>query len=53
MSKPKLALKRINIDLSEIEHAKLQTYCQLTGRTATDVLRESVRKLKLPAIASR
>ncbi|GFE70609.1 CopG family transcriptional regulator [Chroococcus sp. FPU101] len=34
------------IELEEKQH--LEDYCKATGRTKTDVLRELIRKLKIP-----
>lgn len=35
----------INIRIEESENELLEVYCQQTGRTKTDVLRECIRKL--------
>lgn len=35
----------INIRIEESEDELLEAYCQQTGRTKTDVLREAIRKL--------
>lgn len=35
----------INIRIEEKENAVLEAYCQQTGRTKTDVLREYIRSL--------
>ncbi|WP_082209706.1 RepB family protein [Fischerella sp. PCC 9605] len=44
MSK-KWTAKRITINLASTEAEKLQKYCNQTGRTATDVIRELIRGL--------
>ncbi|BAY09233.1 CopG family transcriptional regulator [Calothrix sp. NIES-2098] len=42
----KWAVKRITINLTSNEAEKLETYCSITGRPATDVIRELIRSLK-------
>lgn len=39
---------RLQILLEEKEKQHLEEYCEITGRTKTDVLREFIRGLKLP-----
>ncbi len=45
MSSKKWASKRITVNLAREEEYKLEDYCQLTGRPATDVIRELIRLL--------
>ena len=40
-----MAKTLINIRIEEKENAVLEAYCQQTGRTKTDVLREYIRSL--------
>ncbi|BAZ00583.1 helix-turn-helix protein, CopG [Tolypothrix tenuis PCC 7101] len=42
----KWAVKRITINLTSNEAEKLEKYCNVTGRPATDVIRELIRSLK-------
>jgi hypothetical protein len=42
----KWAVKRITINLTSNEAEKLERYCSMTGRPATDVIRELIRTLK-------
>ncbi|QSJ18051.1 ribbon-helix-helix protein, CopG family [Nostoc sp. UHCC 0702] len=44
MSK-KWAVKRLTVNLTSSEVEKLEHYCALTGRPATDVIRELIRSL--------
>lgn len=44
MSK-KWAVKRLTVNLTSSEVEKLEQYCALTGRPATDVIRELIRSL--------
>ncbi|MFB2978064.1 hypothetical protein [Microseira sp. BLCC-F43] len=39
---------RLDLLIDESEKELLESYCLATGRTKTDVLRELIRKLKLP-----
>jgi hypothetical protein len=48
--KKKLIEKRITIGLSQQEFDRLDFYCDLTGRSYTDVIRECVRNLALASI---
>jgi predicted DNA-binding protein len=41
----KWAIKRITINLASSEAQVLERYCEKTGRPATDVIRELIRKL--------
>ncbi len=41
----KLTLKRISINLAIDEAKVLEQYCHETGKAATDVVRELIRKL--------
>ncbi len=41
----KWAIKRITINLTSGEAQKLEKYCSMTGRPATDVIRELIRSL--------
>ncbi|MEH2325400.1 MAG: CopG family transcriptional regulator [Nostoc sp.] len=43
----KWAVKRLTVNLTTEEMKKLQSYCALTGRPATDVIRELLRTLKV------
>ncbi len=45
----KWAVKRITINLTSNEAEKLERYCNVTGRPATDVIRELIRSLKIEA----
>jgi predicted DNA-binding protein len=42
----KWAVKRITLNLASTEAEKLQKYCDQTGRPATDVIRELIRRLE-------
>jgi hypothetical protein len=44
--KKKLIEKRITIGLSQQEFDRLDFYCDITGRSYTDVIRECVRNLE-------
>ncbi len=44
-SSKKWAVKRIAVNLTSNEAEKLEKYCEQTGRTATDVIRELIRGL--------
>jgi hypothetical protein len=44
--KKKLIEKRITIGLSQQEIDRLDFYCDLTGRSYTDVIRQCVRNLE-------
>ncbi|MDF5735403.1 CopG family transcriptional regulator [Nostoc sp.] len=41
----KWAAKRLTINLTSTEAQKLEQYCSITGRPATDVIRELIRSL--------
>jgi hypothetical protein len=41
----KWAVKRMTINLTSGEAERLEKYCELTGRPATDVIRELIRSL--------
>ena len=43
----KWAIKRITINLASVESEKLERYCAMTGRPATDVIRELIRSLSI------
>ncbi|MCG6137470.1 MAG: CopG family transcriptional regulator [Nostoc sp. LLA-1] len=45
MTNKKWAVKRITVNLATQEAEKLENYCQMTGRPATDVIRELIRGL--------
>ncbi|MEJ1937497.1 CopG family transcriptional regulator, partial [Nostoc sp. NIES-2111] len=47
----KWSVKRITVNLASTEVETLETYCQTTGRPATDVIRELIRTLELRASA--
>ncbi|WP_334888271.1 CopG family transcriptional regulator [Nostoc sp.] len=38
--------KRLDFRIEELEFQILEEYCELVGRTKTDVLRELIRSLK-------
>ena len=42
----KWAAKRLTINLTSSEAEKLEKYCSMTGRPATDVIRELIRSLR-------
>lgn len=41
----KWAVKRLTINLTSSEAEKLKKYCSITGRPATDIIRELIRSL--------
>ncbi len=41
----KWAAKRLTINLTSSEAEKLEKYCSMTGRPATDVIRELIRSV--------
>ena len=41
----KWAVKRLTINLTSSEAEKLEKYCSITGRPATDIIRELIRSL--------
>lgn len=41
----KWSVKRITVNLTSNEAEKLEKYCQQTGRPATDVIRELIRRV--------
>ncbi|MEH2464327.1 CopG family transcriptional regulator [Nostoc sp.] len=43
----KWAVKRMTINLASTESEKLEQYCAITGRPATDVIRELIRSLEV------
>ncbi|MEH1968731.1 MULTISPECIES: CopG family transcriptional regulator [unclassified Nostoc] len=43
----KWAVKRLTVNLTTEEMKKLEQYCALTGRPATDVIRELLRSLEV------
>lgn len=43
----KWTIKRITINLASTESEKLERYCAITGRPATDVIRELIRSLEV------
>ena len=43
----KWAAKRLTINLTSSEAEKLEKYCSMTGRPATDVIRELIRSLTI------
>ncbi|MBW4606266.1 MAG: CopG family transcriptional regulator [Hassallia sp. WJT32-NPBG1] len=47
MTNKKWAVKRITVNLATQEAEKLERYCQITGRPATDVIRELIRGLQV------
>ncbi len=46
----KWATKRLTINLASGEAEKLEKYCSITGRPATDVIRELIRSLTVEEI---
>lgn len=46
MANKKWTTRRLSVGFSREESEILETYCEMTGRTYTDVIRECVRKLK-------
>jgi predicted DNA-binding protein len=46
MANKKWTTRRLSVGFSKEESEILETYCEMTGRTYTDVIRECVRKLK-------
>lgn len=51
MVNKKWAAKRITVNLTSTEVQSLSSYCTLTGRPATDVIRELIRSLQSKASA--
>ncbi|WP_193200840.1 ribbon-helix-helix protein, CopG family [Nostoc sp. MG11] len=47
MSNKKWAVKRLTINLTTSEAEKIEQYCEMTGRPATDVIRELIRSLEV------
>ncbi len=47
MTNKKWAVKRITVNLATQEAEILEKYCELTGRPATDVIRELIRSLPM------
>jgi len=43
----KWAVKRLTVNLTSGEREKLERYCAMTGRPATDVIRELLRSLEV------
>ncbi|MEH2391438.1 MAG: CopG family transcriptional regulator [Nostoc sp.] len=43
----KWAVKRMTINLASTESEKLERYCTITGRPATDVIRQLIRSLEV------
>jgi hypothetical protein len=48
----KWAVKRITINLASLESEKLEKYCAMTGRPATDVIRELIRSLFITELSA-
>ncbi|MBD2730689.1 CopG family transcriptional regulator [Nostoc sp. FACHB-892] len=48
----KWAIKRITINLASVESEKLERYCAMTGRPATDVIRELIRSLSISELSA-
>ncbi|MBD2731338.1 CopG family transcriptional regulator [Nostoc sp. FACHB-892] len=48
----KWAIKRITINLASVESEKLERYCVMTGRPATDVIRELIRSLSITELSA-
>ena len=46
----KWAVKRITINLTSGEAERLEKYCSITGRPATDVIRELIRSLSIEEV---
>ncbi|MBN3883893.1 MAG: CopG family transcriptional regulator [Nostoc sp. JL34] len=49
----KWATKRLTINLASGEAEKLEKYCSITGRPATDVIRELIRSLAIEEVPSQ
>ncbi len=45
MNNKKWAIKRLTVNLTSSEVEKLEEYCKITGRAATDVIRELIRSI--------
>ncbi|WP_193194974.1 CopG family transcriptional regulator [Nostoc sp. MG11] len=45
MNNKKWAIKRLTVNLTSGEVEKLEQYCKITGRAATDVIRELIRSI--------
>ncbi|MBN3870760.1 MAG: CopG family transcriptional regulator [Nostoc sp.] len=48
----KWAIKRLTINLTSSEAERLEEYCSITGRPATDVIRELIRSLTVESTAN-
>ncbi|MEH2007811.1 CopG family transcriptional regulator [Nostoc sp.] len=48
----KWAIKRITINLASVESEKLERYCAMTGRPATDVIWELIRSLSITELSA-
>ncbi|MBW4429898.1 MAG: CopG family transcriptional regulator [Nostoc desertorum CM1-VF14] len=46
----KWAAKRLTINLTSSEAEKLEKYCSITGRPATDVIRELIRSVPIEEV---
>ncbi|MBW4458392.1 MAG: CopG family transcriptional regulator [Nostoc indistinguendum CM1-VF10] len=46
----KWAVKRLTINLTSSEAERLEKYCSITGRPATDVIRELVRSVPIEEV---
>ncbi|YAF96446.1 MAG: CopG family transcriptional regulator [Nodularia sp. CChRGM 3473] len=46
----KWAVKRLTVNLTSGEREKLERYCAMTGRPATDVIRELLRSLEVEKV---
>ncbi|MBD2536224.1 CopG family transcriptional regulator [Nostoc flagelliforme FACHB-838] len=48
----KWAVKRITLNLASVESQKLERYCAMAGRPATDVIRELIRSLTITDLSA-
>ncbi|QIZ73188.1 hypothetical protein [Oxynema aestuarii] len=48
-NKKRLSDKVLTIRLPAVELERLETYCDLNKRTKTDVIRELIRKIRVPS----
>ncbi|WP_225894394.1 ribbon-helix-helix protein, CopG family [Atlanticothrix silvestris] len=52
MNNKKWAVKRLTINLTTSEAEIIKQYCAMTGRPATDVIRELIRSLEVEEISN-
>ncbi|MBD2532400.1 CopG family transcriptional regulator [Nostoc flagelliforme FACHB-838] len=48
----KWAVKRITLNLASVESQKLERYCAMAARPATDVIRELIRSLSITDLSA-